>query len=103
VVIGTIGVTTLHPQGSGSPELPPSPKVVSPSSESSSGVVCRDGGPLCTIPTKTVPESCPLGERLRQPKRSAVNSRLPKQMVSPGASPMSVELLQLAMNVSLGE
>jgi hypothetical protein len=37
VVIMTIGVTTLHPWGSGSPELPPLPEVVSPLLESSSG------------------------------------------------------------------
>jgi hypothetical protein len=31
------------------------------------------GHPLRVIPTKTMPESLPLGERLRLPKQSAMN------------------------------
>jgi hypothetical protein len=36
------------------------------------------GGPLCGEPMKVVPESSLLGERLRPPKQSVMNSRLPK-------------------------
>jgi hypothetical protein len=59
VVMGTIGVTMLHPQGSRDPELPPSPDAMSPLSKDSSRTVCKDGDSLCTIPTNTVPESSP--------------------------------------------
>jgi hypothetical protein len=101
--MGIVGVTTLHPEGPGDPELPTAPEVAPPSLDESSRAVCKDGDPLCTIPTKMVPESPSTGERLRRPRRSAVNSRLPKQMVSPGARPMSDRLLPLAMKESLGE
>jgi hypothetical protein len=66
-------------------------------------MVCKDGGSLYTIPTNMTPESFPSKEKLRLPKRSAVNSKLPKQMVLPRASPMSVGLLLLAMKVSFDE
>jgi hypothetical protein len=101
--MGTIGVTTLHPQGTRSLELSPSSEIVSPSSKSTSRVVCKDGDPLCTIPTKMAPQSPPSGERLRRPKRSVVNFRLPKQMVSLGMSPTSFVLLPLETKVSFGE
>jgi hypothetical protein len=55
-------------------------------------VVCEDSDSMCTIPTKKVPESHSSGERLKRLKRSAVNSGLPKRMVSPGVRLMSVEL-----------
>jgi hypothetical protein len=103
VVMGTVVVTTLHPQGPGKLELAPLPEAVSPSSVDSSRTVCKHSEPLCTVPTNTVPGSFPSGERLRLPKRSAVNSRLPKQMVSPGASPVLVKLLPLATKVSFSE
>jgi hypothetical protein len=102
VVMGTIEVTTLHPSRTGSSELAPSPKVVSSSSKSLSRDVCKDGDPMCTIPTKIAPKSSPKGERLRRPKLSVVNSRLPKQ-VSPRASPTLFELLPLATKVSFSE
>jgi hypothetical protein len=50
VVIGTLGVTTLHPWALGEPELTPLPKAVPPSLEESLMAVCKDGEPLCTIP-----------------------------------------------------
>jgi hypothetical protein len=68
----------IAPSGIRESGAPPSPEIVSPSSESCSGAVCMGGDPLCNIPTKTTPESSPSGERLRQPKWSVVNSRLPK-------------------------
>jgi hypothetical protein len=46
VVMGTVGVTTLHPQGPGKPMLPPPPKAVSPSSEESPRIVCDGSDPL---------------------------------------------------------
>jgi hypothetical protein len=103
VAMETIGITTLHPRGSREPELPPLSKPVSLSSGESSRTVCRHGDPRCTIHTNTAPESHPLGERLSLQKWSAVNSKLPKHMVSPGASPMPVRLLPLATTVSLDE
>jgi hypothetical protein len=64
---------------------------------------CKDNDPLCTITTNMMPGSFPSGERLRLPKRSVVNSMLPKQMVSPEVSLTLVRLLLLAMKVSFGE
>jgi hypothetical protein len=78
VMMGTVGVTMLHPCRLGDPELPSPPKVVLPSSKESSKAVCQDGDPLCNIPMNTALESSSLGERLRRPKRSTVNSKLPK-------------------------
>jgi hypothetical protein len=46
-------------------------------------MVRSDGDPLQVIPMKIASESPPPGERLRQPKKSAMNSRLPKQTISP--------------------
>jgi hypothetical protein len=80
VVMGTNRVSTLHPQGPGDLELPPAPEAAPPSLEESSRVVCKDGDPLCTIPMKIAPESLSLGERLRRPRWSMVNSKLPKRM-----------------------
>jgi hypothetical protein len=53
VVMGIVGVTTLHPRGPGNPELTPPTEIVSPSSEHSSRTVCTNGDPLCTIPMNT--------------------------------------------------
>jgi hypothetical protein len=48
-----------------------------------SSIMARsDGDPLQVVLLKVVPESLSLGERLRLPKQSAMDSRLPKQMVS---------------------
>jgi hypothetical protein len=46
VVMGTVGVTTLHPWGTGKMLLPPLAEAVLPSLEDSSRMVCRDGDPL---------------------------------------------------------
>jgi hypothetical protein len=46
VVMGTIGVTTLHPQETGNLEFSPPLEVVSPSSADSSRKVCSDGDQL---------------------------------------------------------
>jgi hypothetical protein len=78
VVMGIVGVTMFHPQEIGKLKLPPPLEVVSPSSMDSSMIVCSDGNPLRTIPTNTMCESFPSGERLGRPKWSAVNSKLPK-------------------------
>jgi hypothetical protein len=59
VVMGTVGVTMLHPWGPGDPELPPSPEVVLLPSKDSSRMVCKDGDPLCIIPMNTAPELSP--------------------------------------------
>jgi hypothetical protein len=69
VVMGSVGVTMLHPRRPGDPELPPPPvpKVALSSLEDASRVVYKDGDLLCTIPTNTALESYSWGERLRRP------------------------------------
>jgi hypothetical protein len=56
VALGIVGVTTLHPRGLREQEPPPLPEAMSPSSEESSRMVCRDGDPLCAILTNMAPE-----------------------------------------------
>jgi hypothetical protein len=84
---GSVEVTTLHPPGSGDPKLPPVPNVAPSSSEDSPRVVRIEGDPLWTIPMNIVPKSLPWGKRLRHPRQSAMNPRLSKWMVLPGAKP----------------
>jgi hypothetical protein len=103
VAMGTFGVTTLHPRGHGNPKLPPLPEAASPSSEDSSRTVCKEGDSLCTIPTNMAYKPSLLGERLRLLKRSVLNSKLPKQIISSGANSTSVGLLPLATKVSFSE
>jgi hypothetical protein len=43
VIMRTVRITMLHPQGLEDLKLPPSPEVVPPSSEESSRAVCKDG------------------------------------------------------------
>jgi hypothetical protein len=62
VMMGSVEVTTMHPRGSGDPELPPMPKVAPSSSEDSSRAVHREGNPLWSIPMNMVPESQSWGE-----------------------------------------
>jgi hypothetical protein len=88
-VMGTVGVTTLHPRGWGF-GVPPALKMALPSPEETSRVVSKDGDPLCTIPMKMAPESLSSKERLRRLRVSTMNSKLPKQMVSLGARPPPV-------------
>jgi hypothetical protein len=60
MVMGLVGVTMLHPQGLGDPELhspPLAPEAVLSSSEDSSRVMRREGDPLWTIPINIAPES----------------------------------------------
>jgi hypothetical protein len=102
-VMGSVGVTTLHPQGPGDPEVSPMPDVAPSSLDDSSRVVRRDGDPMWTIPTNMAHESHSLGERLRRPRRSVVNSRLSKWMVLPRDRLTPVGLLPLATNESFGE
>jgi hypothetical protein len=71
--------------------------------EDSPRVVSREGDPLLTIPTNMAPELCSWGERLRWPRQSVMNFRLPKWMVLPGAKLTPVELLSLVMNESFGD
>jgi hypothetical protein len=49
------------------------------------------------------PELFPSGERLRLPKRSAMNSKLPKWMVLPRVNPTLVRVLSSAMMMAFGE
>jgi hypothetical protein len=103
VVMGTTGVTILHPRGLGKLELTPPPKVASPSLKDSLTVVCRDGDPLRTIPMNTAPASFPSGERLWLPMWSVVILRLPEQMLPPKVSLMPVRLLPLVTKVAFDE
>jgi hypothetical protein len=48
-------------------------------------------------------ESSSWGERLRRPRRSTVNSRLPKQMVLPRARQTSVGLMPMETKESFGD
>jgi hypothetical protein len=73
--MSSVVVTTLHAQGPKNSELPSLPEVLSPSLEDSSRTVHKEGDPLCTIPMNMAHESSSLGERLRLPKWSAVNSK----------------------------
>jgi hypothetical protein len=102
-VMGLVGVTMLHPQGSGDPDLPSAPEVAWSSSEDSSRVVHREGDPLWTIHMNMAHESHFWGERLRRPCWSAVNSRQPKQLVLSKARLTLVRLLLLAIKESFGE
>jgi hypothetical protein len=74
--------------GEGRPE-PPSPlEAVRNSSVEFPIMACSgDGGPLWVEPMKVASEPSPLGERLRPLKQSAMNSRLPKQIVLPREKP----------------
>jgi hypothetical protein len=103
VAMGIVVVTTLYPRRTGNLRPPPPAEVVSPLSEDSSRMVHKDDDPLCSIPTNMASESFPLRERLGLPKRSMMNSKLPKQMVSPEVSPTLVGLLPLATMVSFSE
>jgi hypothetical protein len=62
-----------------------------------------DGGPLRVEPTKAAPESFLLGERLRPPKQSTMNSRLPKRTVSPREKPPHVKRSPSAEMMSADE
>jgi hypothetical protein len=53
-------------------------------------MIHSDGDPLHLVPTKMAPESFPLRERLRLPMQSVLNSRPPKQTVSPRDKPLWV-------------
>jgi hypothetical protein len=51
----------------------------------------RDGGLVWVEPMKAAPESFLLGERLRPPKQSAMNSRLSKRTVLLREKPLHVK------------
>jgi hypothetical protein len=104
VMMRSVEVTTLHPRGPGDPKLPLVPDAAPSSLEDSPKAARIVDGPLWTIPTNMAPESRSWGESLRWPKRSMMNSRLPKWMAMPGARLTSVGLLLLVMtNESFGD
>jgi hypothetical protein len=74
----------------GRPELPSSLEVVWNSSVECSIMARSDGDPLRVVPMKTAHESLPLGERLKLMKQSAMNSWLPKKMISAREKPPHV-------------
>jgi hypothetical protein len=101
------GVSCSHhtaPSGAGGSRAPPPvPEAALSSSEDSSRAVHKEGDLMWTIPTNMAHEFHSWGERLRWPRRSAVNSGLPKRMVLPGARPTPVGLLPLATKESFGK
>jgi hypothetical protein len=64
--------------------IPPSPSEAVWKSSAESPIMAwnRNGGPLWVEPMMAASEPSLLGERLRPPKQTAINSRLRKQMVS---------------------
>jgi hypothetical protein len=72
---------------------PPSPSDVVWNSSVESHIMARsgDGGPLWVAPMTVASEPSLPRERHRPPKKSAMNSRLPKQMVSPRENPPHVK------------
>jgi hypothetical protein len=68
---------------------PHSLEVQSSSLVDSSRMACSDGDLVRTTPVKMTHESLPSGERLRLPKRLAMDAKLPKWMVPPEANPTS--------------
>jgi hypothetical protein len=66
-------------------------------------MACNDGDPLRFVPTKTVPESLCLAERLRPPKQLAMNSRLPKRTVSSREKPLHVRHSSSVVTVRVDE
>jgi hypothetical protein len=71
--------------------------------ESSIMAYSGDGGPPRVEPTKVLPESFLLGEKLRLLMQSAMNSRLPKQIVSLMEKPPHVKCSPSAETVSVDE
>jgi hypothetical protein len=57
MVMGSVRVTMLHPQGPEDPELPSAPEAAPPSLEDFKRVVHREGDPLWTIPMNMTHES----------------------------------------------
>jgi hypothetical protein len=57
VMMGSVEVSTLQPQGPGDPMLPPVPNVAPSSSEESPRMTHSGGDPLWTIPMKMARES----------------------------------------------
>jgi hypothetical protein len=69
-----------------------------------SSIMARsDGDLLCVVPTKIASKWLPMGERLRLPKQSAMNSRLPKQTVSSRENPLHVRHSPLVETASVDE
>jgi hypothetical protein len=63
----------------------------------------RDGGPLWDETMMAASELSLLGERLRPPKQSTMNSRLPKRMVSPWEKSSHDRRSLLAVTVSVDD
>jgi hypothetical protein len=89
------------PSGRGEVD-PPSPSEAVWNSLVESHIMAHsgDGGPLRVEPMMAVSELSLLGESLRQPKQSAMNSRLPMQMVLLREKPLHDRRSLLAAMVS---
>jgi hypothetical protein len=83
VVVGVGETPVLHILGEGRSILPSLSEVVWKSSTESPVMDhSEDGGLPWAEPMMMASEPFPMGERLRPPKRSVMNSRLSKRMVS---------------------
>jgi hypothetical protein len=92
IVMGVGKAPTPSLLGEGRPHHPPPLQAMWNSLvESSIMAHCGDGGPLRVEPMKVVPEFLLLGERLRLPKLSMMNSKLPRQMISLWKKPQHVK------------
>jgi hypothetical protein len=78
VAVGAGGALVLFLQEVGWTKLPSLLEAMWNSSVESSIMARNNGDPLWVVPMKTMPKSLPLGERLKLPNQSAMNSRLPK-------------------------
>jgi hypothetical protein len=84
VVVGAVKAPVPCLLGEGRSTLPSSSKAMgNPSVESLIMAHVGNGGPLQVEPMTAATILSPMGERLRPLNRSAMNSRLLKQMVSP--------------------
>jgi hypothetical protein len=84
---------------------PPSPLGAMKNSSVESSIMAHSGigVPLRGEPMKVTPKSFLLGERFRLLKQSVMNSRLPKQIVSPREKPLHVKHSPLVEIVSADE
>jgi hypothetical protein len=88
VLVGLGEAPESHLLGVGRSILPsPSDVVWNSSAESPIMAHSGDDSPPRAEPMMMAYESSPMGERLRPPKQSVMNSRLPKRMVSPREKP----------------
>jgi hypothetical protein len=103
---GLSGQSVLQPwRGYDGRPDPPSPLEAVKNSSVESSIMAHSGviGLLRGEPIKVTHEPLSLGERLRSPKKSTMNSRLPKRTVSQREKPPHVKRSPLIETVSANE